>query len=250
MASIFKVLSVLLAYPTRELQEAAGALGAAIGREPALPAGVRTQLGGLVEEIAHGDLYDLQERYVLLFDRTRSLSLHLFEHVHGESRDRGQAMVDLQEMYARHGLSVTASELPDYLPLFLEFLATCPAAEAHELLGQPVHILSALAERLRKRQSPYEAVFRALTALAAAQPKAEDVAVLLDGPDPDADDLAALDAAWEDAPVEFGPGADGACKDDLAIRLRAARRPAPGVAMPPAGSRPVVTTPSANPRRS
>ena len=70
-----------------------------------------------------GDLYDLQERYVLLFDRTRSLSLHLFEHVHGESRDRGQAMVDLKALYERHGLHMSSSELPDHLPLFLEFLS-------------------------------------------------------------------------------------------------------------------------------
>ena len=88
----------------------------------------------LLTELANGDLYDLQERYVLLFDRTRSLSLHLFEHVHGESRDRGQAMVDLQEQYARANLEVSAAELPDFLPLFLEYLSTLPAKEACETL--------------------------------------------------------------------------------------------------------------------
>lgn len=229
MANVFKALSALLTYPTKELQEAAGAIRETLDHDPAVPVRVRAQLHDLIEEIASGDLYDLQERYVLLFDRTRSLSLHLFEHAHGESRDRGQAMVDLQNLYARSGLEICTAELPDFLPLFLEFLATQPRVKAHELLGQPVHILSALAERLRKRRSGYEAVFRALVALAAAKPKDDDVAVLLEAPDPDADDLVALDAAWEDEPVRFGPAAEPGCKDDLAMRLRAARRPAPGV---------------------
>ena len=233
MASVFKAFSLLLTYPTKEIQEAAGKIGEAIDREPTIPAPVRDCLHELVEGIATGDLYDLQERYVLLFDRTRSLSLHLFEHVHGESRDRGQALVDLQNLYGQHGLSAGAAELPDFLPLFLEFLATRPDAEAREHLTQPAHILSALAERLRKRGSPYEAVFHALTILAAAAPKDDEVATLLGQPDPDATDLAALDEAWEDEPVMFGPGAAGNCKDDLATRLRAARRPAPDIAVGP-----------------
>jgi nitrate reductase delta subunit len=193
---------------------------------------VRQQLATLLDEIAAGDLYDLQERYVLLFDRTRSLSLHLFEHVHGESRDRGQAMIDLKSQYEQAGLFMSASELPDFLPLFLEYLATRPVKEACEALGQPVHILGALAERLRKRKSSYEVVFRALIALAAAKPKDEDVSALLETPDPDATDLAALDAAWEDEPVNFGPGSGDSCKDGLVARVRGAMRPAAGVVNP------------------
>src|SRR5262249_18350616 len=154
--------------PTAELQQAAGELSAALDAERLVTGRVRGHLQKLIDEIAQGDLYDLQERYTLLFDRTRSLSLHLFEHVHGESRDRGQAMIDLKAMYATNGLEIGASELPDFLPLFLEYLSTRPAAEACATLGQPAHILAALAERLRKRDSSYEAAFRALTALAAA----------------------------------------------------------------------------------
>jgi nitrate reductase delta subunit len=169
---------------------------------------------------------------VLLFDRTRSLSLHLFEHVHGESRDRGQAMIDLKSQYEQAGLFMNASELPDFLPMFLEYLATRAPKDACEALGQPVHIFGALAERLRKRKSPYEAVFRVLIALAAAKPKDEDISALLQSPDPDATDLAALDAAWEDEPVNFGPGAGDSCKDGLIARVRGAMRPAPGVASP------------------
>ena len=240
MTRTFKVLSALLSYPTAELQQAVPELRAVVAAEDVLPATVRRQLDTLIEELATHDLYDLQERYVFLFDRTRSLSLHLFEHVHGESRDRGQAMINLKAVYEKGGLSIAAAELPDFLPLFLEFLSTRPAAEALELLGQPAHILSALAERLRKRRSPYEAVLRALIALSTTKPKAEQVAELLKAADPDPTDLAALDAAWEDEPVTFGPGAANGCKDGLVARVRAARRPAAGMTVP-AATRPVIS---------
>jgi nitrate reductase delta subunit len=231
MRKTLKALSVLLTYPAADLQQAAGEIGEAIDTERLVPGRIRDQLHKLLSELAGGDLYDLQERYVLLFDRTRSLSLHLFEHVHGESRDRGQAMIDLKAQYEQAGLAMTTAELPDFLPLFLEYLATRPIAEACESLGQPAHIFAALAERLRKRQSAYEAVFRALVALAAAKPKDDEVSVLLSLPDPDASDLAALDAAWEDEPVTFGPGTSG-CKDGLIARVCGVLRPVPD--MPPA----------------
>jgi len=240
MIRTFKAFSALLTYPTKEMQEAVPEFAAAIDREALLPASVRRELQVLLVEISSGDLYDLQERYVLLFDRTRSLSLHLFEHVHGESRDRGQAMIDLKSQYENAGLEIGTTELPDFLPLFLEFLSTRPRVEAYELLGQPAHILSAFAERLRKRHSAYEAVFRALVALAAAKPKSEAVSALLAEPDPDATDLIALDAAWEDEPVNFGPTANS-CKDTLIEKIRAGRRPAPGIAQ--ASSRPIMPRP-------
>jgi nitrate reductase delta subunit len=232
MSRTLKALSALLTYPTAELQEAAAEIGVAIEADRHIPARLRANLQKLVEGFAAGDLYDLQERYVLLFDRTRSLSLHLFEHVHGESRDRGQAMIDLKMQYEQAGLAMTAAELPDFLPLFLEYLATRPFAEACATLGQPAHIFAALAERLRKRGSSYEAVFRALVALAAAKPKDEEVSSLLQLPDPDANDLAALDRAWEDEPVQFGPGAGDGCKDGLIARVRGALRPAPDMPRP------------------
>jgi nitrate reductase molybdenum cofactor assembly chaperone NarJ/NarW len=229
MIKTLKALSVLLTYPTIELQHAAGEISEAIAAGQMMSARVRNQLHTLLTEIATSDLYDLQERYVLLFDRTRSLSLHLFEHVHGESRDRGQAMIDLKSQYEQHNLFMSAAELPDFVPLFLEYLSLLPAQEACDTLGQPAHIFAAMAERLRKRQSAYEAVFRALVALAAAKPKDDEVSALLQLPDPDATDLAALDAAWEDEPVNFGPGASDSCKDGLIARVRGGLRPAPGV---------------------
>lgn len=227
---IFKALSALLTYPSEDLVAALDEIGALIESDRVVPKADRQALIHLADSLRGRDLYDLQENYVLLFDRTRSLSLHLFEHVHGESRDRGQAMVDLRAMYEGKGLIGADNELPDYTPLFLEFLSMLDPEEALPLLGEPVHVFTALAERLRKRGSNYEAVFRALVAMARVQPDEALLAVLREEPDPAPDDFEALDEAYEDAPVDFGAPAEGDCgHDSLAAKLRQARRPAPGI---------------------
>ncbi len=205
MAKTFKVLSLLLTYPDEEIQAAATEMKRVLAAEKLVPDNCLKGLSNLLDELAGRDLLDLQERYVLLFDRTRSLSLHLFEHIHGESRDRGQAMVDLAEHYEKHGLVIGARELPDFLPLFLEFLGTRPDKEARELLSEPLHVIAAMGERLRKRKSPYASVFRALQGIAAGKPAKAAMADLLAEPDEDPSDLDALDRAWEDQPVTFGP---------------------------------------------
>jgi nitrate reductase delta subunit len=233
MAKTFKALSALLSYPTVELQQAIGELRAVIETEALVPAAVRRQLDVLMTDIADGEIYDLQERYGLLFDRSKTLALHMFEHVHGESRDRGQAMVDLKAMYENAGLMIAANELPDYVPLFLEFLSTQPLAASRDLLGQTAHILAALAGRLGRRQSSYKAIFDAMVAISAEAPQREIVDELLKGIDPDPMDFAALDAAWEEEEVRFGPGTQGqgACgHEGLIAKLRHAKRavnPAP-----------------------
>jgi nitrate reductase delta subunit len=226
MAVTFKVFSALLSYPTVELQRAAGELRTALRGEAMLSPAVVRELERLIDEIASGDIFDLQERYVLLFDRTRSLSLHLFEHVHGESRDRGQAMIDLASIYAKNGLAISATELPDFLPLFLEFLSTHPVAEARELIGETAHIIVALGERLTKRGSSYASIFTGLSELAPASPKDAAADVMRAEEDGDPDDLVALDAAWQDEPVTFGPETLNSCKDSLIARIRAGNRPA------------------------
>jgi nitrate reductase delta subunit len=243
---VLKVLSALLSYPTAELQAAAGELKAVFDAESALSAVCRRDVAALIDDLAGRDLFDAQERYVLLFDRTRSLSLHLFEHVHGESRDRGQAMVDLIKVYEDAGFAVTDKELPDFTPMFLEYAATRDPAEALELIAQPGHVFAALRERLAKRNSPYEAVFAALVALGKAKLDRAALERLRREPDPEPDDLEALDAAWEEEEVLFGPGAATAdCGvDSLGAKLRQARRPAPGLEpVPGAGPRTAITTP-------
>ena len=231
-----RALAALLSYPTAGLVAAADDIREIIDGDVVLPAAERAGLRRLIDEVENVDLYDLQERYGLLFDRTRALSLHLFEHVHGESRDRGQAMVDLLKLYEESGYTPTTSELPDFLPLFLEYVSTRPAKAAVELLGQPANVIAALKERLVKRSSPYAAIMSALLAISKAKLDEAALATLRAEPDPEPDDLEALDAAWEEEEVTFGPGssdAKGACGvEGLATRLRAAMRPADGVAPP------------------
>ncbi|WP_417482831.1 nitrate reductase molybdenum cofactor assembly chaperone [Maricaulis sp.] len=207
MARTFKVMAALLSYPTAEIQAAGPELKAALADERLLSSGQQLRLGHLIDQLASRDLYDLQERYVSLFDRSRTLSLHLFEHVHGESRARGQAMVDLQKVYGEQGLEISAKELPDFLPLFLEFLSTQPLPEAQALLGETSHVLEALRDRLRKRKSIYAAVFRSLLTLATMDAEAAPVEIQTE--DEEADDLEALDKAWAEEPVTFGPGEAG-----------------------------------------
>jgi nitrate reductase delta subunit len=229
MIATYRVLSALLSYPTEEMCAAAPAMRQALTDEALLGGHNLDSVVRLLDEFATRDLYDLQERYVLLFDRTRSLSLHLFEHIHGESRDRGQAMVDLLAQYEEYGLLLDAKELPDYLPVFIEFLATLEPDRAREQLMQPLHIVAALRKRLKKRRSAYAAVFHALEALAARPASAEEVGLLMNEPDEDPDDLEALDRNWIDEPVTFGPGAtgDGCSKVDGMLKRMAGNRTAP-----------------------
>lgn len=206
----FKALSALLTYPTAELQAAIPAIREALG-EGVIPPGARAGLDRLLADLEGGDLYDLQERYVLLFDRSRTLSLNLFEHVHGESRDRGGAMVDLLETYRAGGFDLVGPELPDHLPVLLEYLSTRPLAEARAMLADAGHILVALAERLKRREAVYAPVLASLVAIAAASPASDEAQALLAEAEDDPTDLAALDAVWEEAQVTFGPDPNAGC---------------------------------------
>jgi nitrate reductase delta subunit len=226
MSISLKVISLLLSYPSEDLQNAVPELREALASDRLIGGREKALLGKLADDIAALDLYDAQERYVYLFDRTRVLSLHLFEHVHGESRDRGQAMVDLMTMYENAGFEIDSKELPDHLPLFLEFLSTQPEGQARELLGQTVHIVSALRERLRKRGSIYGNAFRALEAIARGKADPAVLAEILKEPDDNPDDLEALDRIWEEEAVTFGGGAIAAAcgADRIRTQIRAAQR--------------------------
>jgi nitrate reductase delta subunit len=199
----FRVLSALLCYPEPDLLDALDEFGTVLDVEHVLPPSVRRALDSFVGQLGETDLLDAQEHYVALFDRNRSLSLHLYEHVHGESRERGQAMVRLATLYNLHGLHIAANELPDYLPLYLEFLSLLPEEMARSLLAEAVHVIAALADKLEARGSDYAAVLRAIEALA-ARPAAEAAVEEVRGKlDPAADDLATLDRQWEDEVVRF-----------------------------------------------
>lgn len=215
-----KALSLILSYPTEDLQTAMPEIGNALVGDMRLIPSVRAALGALSQELEDGDLYDLQERYVMLFDRSRTLSLNLFEHVHGESRERGGAMVSLIETYRAAGFEPATTELPDHLPVLLEFLSTRPTGEARETLADAAHILDVLCARLQRRDSRYAAAFAALSALAGTSGDAEAVAGMLAQAEDDPTDLVALDAVWEETEVTFGPDPNAGCpqvRDMLAL---------------------------------
>jgi nitrate reductase delta subunit len=204
MMLTLRALSALLGYPSADLQAHAAELREAIAGENLLSRAERRRLEPLLRGLETDELLDLQAAYSELFDRARSVSLHLFEHVHGDSRERGQAMIDLGRQYLESGFFLEANELPDFVPVFLEYASHLPPAHARETLAQPAHVFAALAERLGKRGSPYAAIFHALVALAGVKPDAEALAEI-DRNTPE-DDPTRIDEEWEEAPVSFSSG--------------------------------------------
>lgn len=171
----FQTLGLLLTYPTPELLAALPEFHQVLRAEEALPQDQIEAMQKLFSHLTETNLLDVQEAYVALFDRHPGLSLHLFEHVYGESRDRGQALAELADLYASGGLFLKNGETPDYLPAFLEFMSGQPEKEARRLLGEVGHILLLLAERLEQRESVYAPVLRALTQMCEPHPEAARV---------------------------------------------------------------------------
>ena len=160
-----RALGALITYPQPELVAALPEIAVVIASSRLLPLVERERLAALIAEMQNSDGIDLEGTYVELFDRGRATSLHLFEHVHGESRDRGTAMVDLKQIYANAGYDLRINELPDYLPVVLEYLSCRDLAEARVMLCDCAHILRSIGDTLVRRGSRYAAVFAALLAL-------------------------------------------------------------------------------------
>ena len=187
---VYQWFSALLCYPEAELLAALPELQAALHEWEAL----QTQSDSLqtfLDYLQQHSLRDLQERYVATFDRNRNQALYIFEHVYGEDRDRGSAMVDLLEEYRSHGFELGNDELPDYLPALLEYFAQVPAEHAQKLLGDAVHVIAHIGNKLAASGSPYAVLLQGIVALSpvSAQPLAEppvrdmDEAMEMFGPD-------------------------------------------------------------------
>lgn len=199
MTLLFKAFSALLSYPTAEMRQALPEITDVISGSTLVASRERTALLALIEEIGSDDLLAAQEHYVDLFDRGRALSLHLFEHLHGESRDRGSAMVQLKELYAAAGFELATPELPDYLPVVLEYLSVRDPAEAREMLMDCADILKTIAKALIARRSRYAAVLQALLVIAGEKPV--DAAAV----SPVKDRSEALDRDWFEQPAFADP---------------------------------------------
>ena len=232
MDRTLKSLSLMLSYPTQELKAALQEVGGILDSDRRLSGSTRKSLRQLVQELRSRDIYDLEERYVALFDRSRTLSLNLFEHVHGESRDRGSAMVSLLETYRAGGFDLATTELPDHLPVVLEFLSMRPRLEAQEVLADAAHILEALSTRHARQKSSFCGVFAALLELSGTKADRSAVKELLGQPEVDPDNLDALDEIWEESEVRFGPDPGAGCPQarDILARIDEPVRQASGAA--------------------
>ena len=175
-----RALALMLAYPSADLRSKLPMLVEAIDSEAAIPAARRAELAALASELSRTDSMEVESRYVETFDRGRATSLHLFEHVHGDSRDRGPAMVDLAQTYEKAGLLMGPNEMPDHLCVVLEFASTQPAKVAAAFLGEMEHILTAIFSALLKRNSPYAAILAAVLELAGQ--KVQAVPIVADAP--------------------------------------------------------------------
>ena len=214
-----RVLARLLGYPDAELRAHLGDLRAALHSEQALGSTRLSELDTLLQSMRTRDPIELEADYVQLFDRGRSTSLHLFEHVHGDSRDRGPAMIDLAQTYEQAGLYLAEGELPDYLPVVLEFVSTQPPQEARAFLGEMAHILNAIFSALVKRQSAYASVLGALLELAGEKAQAVKVA-----------DEPPLDDSWEEPVVFGGCSTEGQAKPGQPQPIHIVRNVAPNAA--------------------
>jgi nitrate reductase delta subunit len=208
-----RVLARLLSYPDAELRSHLSAMRDALHAERAITPGRLAEVDVLMGTLAGGDPIDTEAAYVQLFDRGRATSLHLFEHVHGDSRDRGPAMIDLAQTYDKAGLFLAPGELPDYLPAVLEFVSTQPPREARAFLGEMTHIFNALFSALRERQSAYASVIGALLELAGE--KAQSVKVAPEEP---------LDASWTEPPAFDGCSSNGQARPGEPQPVRIVRK--------------------------
>jgi nitrate reductase delta subunit len=200
-----RVLARLLSYPDAQLRGDLDDMRQALLSEKAIAPARLEELDALISGLARGNALENEAEYVEVFDRGRATSLHLFEHVHGDSRDRGPAMIDLAQTYEKAGLFLGPDEMPDYLPVVLEFVSTQPPKEARAFLGEMAHIFNAIFNALQQRNSPYASVLGALLELSGE--KAHPVKIVADEP---------LDTSWEEPVVFDGCSVKGQTKPDQA----------------------------------
>jgi nitrate reductase delta subunit len=212
-STTLKVMAHLLSYPDAALRSHLPELRSALQAEQALASARLAELQTLMAKLAGADALEIEAQYVELFDRGRATSLHLFEHVHGDSRDRGPAMIDLAQTYEKSGLYLGPDEMPDYLPVVLQFVSTQPPTEARAFLGEMAHIFNAIFNALQQRNSAYASVLGALIELAGE--KAHAVKVVPDEP---------LDTAWEEPVVFDGCSVKGQAQPGQAQTIHFAKK--------------------------
>jgi len=212
MTHTLRALAWLLRYPDAGLRAVAPQLSDAMRAETSLDASRLEELDGLIRQLVRAAPLRAEAEYVELFDRGRRTALHLFEHVHGDSRDRGPAMVDLAQTYERTGLVLAPGELPDYLPVVLEFASTQPPAQAREFLREIAQIARSIFSALLERQSPYASVLAAVLDLAGEPAEKVEIA-----PEP------TIDESWIEPEAFGGCSSSGQSRPNEAQPIRIVR---------------------------
>jgi nitrate reductase delta subunit len=199
MIKTYKIISLLLTYPNEEILDFLPQVNSSLKEENLLNAEAITGIDIFIDFFAQNPLTFWQEHFVQLFDYSRSVSLYLFEHVHGDSKDRGQAMVDLIDLYTENGLQINRPELPDYLPVFLEFLALQTQEKAQDYLSEIIDILGFIHKKLVDKDNPYQYLLSAIIQLSARKPaEARIEKMFAEIPE------ISIDEAYEEEPVKFG----------------------------------------------
>ncbi|MGB0865220.1 MAG: nitrate reductase molybdenum cofactor assembly chaperone [Granulosicoccaceae bacterium] len=194
----YKILGLLLTYPESQWLDHLGELRQVLQEEGKVSSVHLAQIDTLIETIGGEDLLDAQERYCDTFDRGKGNCLNLFEHVYGESRDRGQAMSELLDLYRAIGLESTGAELPDYLPLYLEYLSRLDPLAARNSLCDTIEVIAVIEARLRQSDSPYAPIMAALVELSKKKINKKEIDEAAAN-SPDDRSFEAIDAAWEEA---------------------------------------------------
>ncbi len=157
---IYTIMARLLDYPDQELMANLPEMIKLLQQDPAVSGQEREALQQLIAWMQLHHLTGLQETYVQTFDMTPEHDLHLTHHLFGDDRGRGPALIDLSEYYKSMGLELEQGEIPDYLPLILEFVSTLDEMQARVFLGDAAKVLKVLAENLEKKGSPYARLMR------------------------------------------------------------------------------------------
>ena len=216
IAKTLRVLAHLLSYPDAELRAHLAELGAALRDEGALSSSRLAEIDALMNRLMKRPALDVEADHVELFDRGRGTALHLFEHVHGDSRDRGPAMVDLCQTYEAAGLFLAPGELPDHLTVVLQYASTQPPAQAKAFLGEIAHVLQVIFSALLRRGSAHASVLAALLDLAGEKAQAVPVA-----PEPE------LDESWAEPMAFDGCSTQGQARPGQPQPIRIVRQPLP-----------------------
>jgi nitrate reductase delta subunit len=200
----FKLLGLLLTYPEGTVYSESNELLQTLRSEALLPEKFIKKVETFLTTQKAQNLMTVQEDYVETFDRGRAHCLHLFEHIHGESRDRGQAMIDLSETYAAKDLYIDNNELPDYLPLFMEYLSRCEFQDATKLLGEAIDVIATIGAKLKKHKSPYADILTSIEVLSTVKADAEKIKTALREAHKDPETLEELDKQWKEAEAFTG----------------------------------------------